>query len=112
MKKTHIIFTIIILVAALALSSCGYLDFSKKIEKIEIGMTKKDVIKILGNDYTLVQVRPTPEGLLETFRYHTTIDDYILNFLDDKLQEWYVPQPEKLQLHHQNAPHPPHHNNK
>lgn len=86
-----------LLVTALVLTGCASLGYStdRKMKDIELGMSKKKVISILGKHYDIAGARMTPEGSIESISYRTvTIADssegyYILSFKDGKLVEWF-----------------------
>ena len=65
-------------------------------KNIELGMTKKKVISILGKNFESTGARMTSEGSVETISYKTyTLSDnntegyYLLSFKDGKLVEWF-----------------------
>jgi len=104
MKKVRFLASLAVLFCVLSFSSCGTMHLGSKLKNVEIGMTKKEVINILGNNYDIVAARDTPDGPFEVLRYYNaTIDGgipYIVNFLDGRLVEWY----RETSL----PPHPPH----
>ncbi|HCO66484.1 MAG TPA: hypothetical protein DIT04_01835 [Dysgonomonas sp.] len=93
MKKVKFLTLVLMLVVSFSFSSCGTTNLGSKLKRIEIGMTKREVIDILGNTYDVIGARDTPDGALETLRYtNITVDGpipYIVNFLDGKLVEWF-----------------------
>lgn len=93
MKKVKFIVTLLILTCVFTFSSCGTMSLGTKLKNVEIGMTKKEVISVLGSSYDVVAARDTPDGTLEVWRYNNvTIDGpipYIVNFLDGRLVEWF-----------------------
>lgn len=69
-------------------------NFEANIKKIELGMSKKEVIALVGTDYEIVGAEATPSGDIETISYIGGIVDnyrtyYILNFENKKLVEWH-----------------------
>jgi hypothetical protein len=94
MKNFKSFTAIAMIICCILFSSCGVtgsMNMGRKIKNVEIGMTKKEVIDILGNTYEVMAARDTPDGTLEVLRYsgfwgHT----YIVNFVDGKLVEWFV----------------------
>lgn len=88
------------------LTSCGTLmqpyQMDSKMKDIELGMTKKKVISILGKDFESAGARMTSEGSIETISYKTasmtenTEGYYLLSFKDGKLVEWFK---EKYPVH-------------
>lgn len=73
MKKMKWIYA---LLAILLLTSCGTLmqpyQMDSKMKDIELGMTKKEVISILGKDFESAGARMTSESSIETISYKTT----------------------------------------
>ena len=59
-----------VLLATFLLTSCGTLmqpyQMDSKMKDIELGMTKKKVISILGKDFESAGARMTSEGSIET----------------------------------------------
>lgn len=88
-----------VLLATFLLTSCGTLmqpyQMDSKMKDIELGMTKKKVISILGKDFESAGARMTSEGSIETISYKTasmtenTEGYYLLSFKDGKLVEWF-----------------------
>ncbi len=71
-------------------------QMDNKMKNIELGMTKKKVISILGKNFESTGARMTSEGSVETISYKTyTLSDnntegyYLLSFKDGKLVEWF-----------------------
>lgn len=81
-----------VLLATFLLTSCGTLmqpyQMDSKMKDIELGMTKKKVISILGKDFESAGARMTSEGSIETISYKTasmtenTEGYYLLSFKD------------------------------
>ena len=77
------------------LTSCGTLmqpyQMDSKMKDIELGMTKKKVISILGKDFESAGARMTSEGSIETISYKTasmtenTEGYYLLSFKEGKI---------------------------
>lgn len=92
MKKAIFIFC-----AALAIfSSCVSLfgvDLREKVQLVELGQSKQDIIQILGTEYSIESAGYTPEGKLEVLHFRSVYDDYLLYFLDGQLTEFhrYIP---------------------
>ena len=99
MKKIVFVCTLIVI-----LSSCKALvgtNYEKLTKKVDLGMTKQEVIKILGKDYYIESLSETYEGKLEVLTfYDVSIDNqrFTFYFLNDTLKEFhkYIP------------PYPPH----
>jgi len=101
MKK--ILFT---LLCSFILISCGTTSFVDRAKKLELGMTKREVISVMGNDFRVISASKTPEGDLEILRYVATVSytDYVIYLLDGKLVEWHEENPNE---HPGRPPHPP-----
>lgn len=85
-----------ILTCVISLSSCGTWNLSSKMKQLELGMTKQEVIHILGNNYSTIGAIATPDGNLETVFYTgdgVTSGDYTVRYLDGKLFEWFAGRP-------------------
>lgn len=86
---------IALLLTTLLLTSCSTFkgaDFSK----ISIGMTKEEVVKRLGNKYTIISAKRYEDGILEIYQYLNVGNIYAtsdaaynwLFFFNNKLEEW------------------------
>lgn len=79
-------------------TACGtFRDMSKSVAQLELGMSKKECIAILKNDYQVEFASMTPDGALEVLKfYSSTASDYILHFLNGELVEYhrYIPPPQ------------------
>lgn len=79
------------IVVMISFSSCGTWNMGSKVKQLEMGMTKKEVVRVLGNGYTALGGIATPDGNLETIRYTDPIAGwYVVRFLDGKLVEWFI----------------------
>ncbi len=82
-------------IAILLLSSCAASRFESKIKEVELGMSKRKVVSILGTGYEPAGARMTIDGPVETISYRATSlirgeeDCYILSFQNGKLVEWF-----------------------
>lgn len=97
MKRITLIASIVILLSACA-SQFGVANLGSKVKQLEIGMTKKEVIKVLGTSYDIIGAGRTPQGTEETIRYSglNAYGYYVFHFLDNELMEFYhevPPQP-------------------
>jgi len=105
MKRTLLTFLFAVTLT-LAFTSCGSSSLVNKAKKLEIGMTKQEVVNIMGNDYITIAARQTPEGALETVKYGTYYL-YIISFMDGKLVEWvyeeFIPNQQQQPQHHRNG---------
>ena len=78
------------------LSSCtaiksAYFNYSD-MNKVELGMPKDQVVKILGNSYTIAEKRIEDDNKIEVLSYsnYTETDVfYMFVFKNDKLEKWY-----------------------
>ncbi len=97
--KKGIIYT---LFAIFIFSSCGTTKIEKSLDHIQLGMTKREVISILGNNYTIGGAAATRDGNIETLQYNSenimqgTSTRINFNFLEGKLVEWFREKPRSL----------------
>jgi hypothetical protein len=80
--------------AAVLLTSCAamgnQMTAARNMTRIELGMTKRDVVKIMGDTYQVIGSRATREGTEESIGYLDNHNDiYILTFLNGKLVEYH-----------------------
>lgn len=108
MKK--VIFT---LVFTLMLISCGTTSLVSKAKKLELGMTKKEVVSAMGDNYRVISASQTPEGNVEVLRYTATIDttEYVIYLLDGRLIEWHEEIPNGNHHSHSHKGRNGHHDN-
>ena len=105
MKLKHLFSFLLIAALTLSFSSCGSSSLAGKAKKLEIGMTKKDAVNVMGKDYTTLAARQTPEGALETIRYENVEErPYIISFLNGKLVEWHIEKDRPHRPPHGNRP--------
>ena len=82
-------------------TSCGAtlsnaLAADSNIQKLELGMTKQEIVSIMGDTYKRLEVKQTSEGYRETLGYLDFQDGiYRFRLLNNKLQEWDYLQPNK-----------------
>lgn len=63
-----------------------------KMNKLELGMSKEQVINILGEGYTIAEKRTENGSNIEVLSYRDFYKDdefYMFVFTDDKLEKWY-----------------------
>lgn len=75
----------------IAMCSCSTSNLNSRVKNLELDMTKKEVVKVLGNSYEVKSAVRTPEGYkLEIYRFYGNLlsNDYIVHFLDGVLVEW------------------------
>ncbi|WP_293715878.1 hypothetical protein [uncultured Parabacteroides sp.] len=86
-------------------TSCGAtlsnaIAADNNIQKVELGMSKLEIIHIMGNTYKRLEVKQTHQGYRETLGYSDMQDGlYRFRLLNDKLQEWDYLQPSKCKDH-------------
>ncbi|NDV79777.1 hypothetical protein [Dysgonomonas sp. 511] len=118
MKRNRILSRIFcFLFVSAILVSCSTVDDG--IKKTQLGMTKQQVVKVMGDNYQIKAMTQTSEGALEIWRYTMYVLDssrqqttarsyYLLHFLNGKLVEMYQEdaQPDIIiQSPHQRPPH-------
>lgn len=93
MKKLKIYFYLAFVVAMF--SSCGSLLISNltssSMNKLELGMSKEQITKILGNAYTITEKKIENETEIEvlSYRNYTTNDEFYMFILKNgKLERW------------------------
>lgn len=75
----------LICIATSCSSTKGIKNIDDNVKKINVGMTQKKVVSILGNDYEITSSKDNTE----TLAYKTSsYGIYKLVFVDDKLKEW------------------------
>ncbi|MDU1904873.1 MAG: hypothetical protein E6772_08820 [Dysgonomonas sp.] len=85
---------ILLLLSVICLTACSsYKDAMKadtNMRKIELGMAKNEVIKVMGNSYQRMGASTSTEGVnIETLGYPTVDAIYMLYFENDKLIEFH-----------------------
>lgn len=91
--KSRCLNILTVILCSFVLFACGTTaNVGSKIKKVELGMSKKEVVRILGDSYAPLGAVVTEKGNLETVRYTSTWTDeyYFVNFLDGRLVEWFV----------------------
>ena len=81
----------------LMLSSCSTFSgvaimTSTNMNKLELGMSKEQVTKILGSDYTIAEKRMENDTKIEVLSYrdyYKNDEIYMFLFKNDKLDKWY-----------------------
>lgn len=79
------------------LSACGAYNGASKVKQITLGMTKEQVISIMGNNYKADGAIDHPDGVIEIISYHGIEDAmsypkdviYFFRIQNGKLIEWY-----------------------
>lgn len=86
--------SILIFLFTCLISSCAtnYIVWNahRKIKNVEIGMTKDQVIQIMGEKYMITSSSKDEQGnRIEVLGYKSdTYEEYKLKFINDKLIEW------------------------
>ncbi|WP_165022609.1 MULTISPECIES: hypothetical protein [unclassified Dysgonomonas] len=86
------------LLLVIVLTSCastfGVANLNSKIKKLELGMTKKEALSIVGKEYDLVVASQTADGRLEVLRFTPVAGRiYLLHFLNGELVEYHEEVP-------------------
>lgn len=90
---------------SVVLVSCGP-TARMKVQDVQLGMTKQQVISKMGNQYDVASLRQTEQGNVEILRYthsevrndvYVPVSSYYFHFLNGKLVEMHnediLPQP-------------------
>lgn len=89
MKKILILWLSVFLFTSCA-STFGIVDLNSRIKKLELGMTKKEALDILGKTYDTEVVSRTRDGDLEVLKFYPmTGYNYLVHFLNGRLVEWH-----------------------
>lgn len=88
MKKIIIVaLSVFILVSCKTFYGENYGELSKR---LSLGMTKSEVLGIMGSQYIVENLSETPDGVVEAILYNNAIrtgSDYVIVFLNDRLVE-------------------------
>ncbi|MDH6316685.1 hypothetical protein M2459_002432 [Parabacteroides sp. PF5-5] len=93
-------------IGCLLVSCSSYTDAIKadsNIRKIQLGMSKRNVISVMGKSYRSVGAIQTPDGNVEILGYTNAEDGmYKLHILNDKLIQWEYDKgrPPRREHHH------------
>lgn len=91
--KRIIVIALATLLTIVSFSSCSTLygvDLGKRVQLLELGMNKQEVVDILGKDYYIEAASQVPEGRLEVLHFHSLYySDYLLYFLNGELDEFH-----------------------
>jgi len=90
-------FFLFILFCTVALCSCGVWSLDSKVKQLRLGMSKQEVVNVLGTSYTHLEAIAVTEGDLETIAYSDNLygNSYTIRFLNDKLVEWFAGTPNR-----------------
>lgn len=85
MRKLFVLFAFI--VSLFATSCITYHNVDKNSKKVSLGMTKDEVVSVMGKSYKVVSISNERAGQLEVLSYEGMSDDwiYMFYFLDGKL---------------------------
>lgn len=84
---------ILIVLSVFILISCKVLygeNYAELAKRLSLGMTKSEVLGIMGSQYIVENLSETFDGKLEAILYNNyvhTDSDYVIVFLDDRLVE-------------------------
>lgn len=89
-----------ILVISLSIISCETTNLVNKTKRLKLGMTKKELILLMGKDFKIVSASRTPDGDLEVISYNIISEEsnYIMYLLNGKLDRWH--ETNKTTHHH------------
>lgn len=96
---------IFVAILAFTITACGTMNLGAKLKNVEIGMTKHELVSVLGKSYEAKGGVQTPDGNIETITYYDAMygTTYVFNLLNGKLVEWYEehlpPQPHPIDNH-------------
>lgn len=95
MKKKLLLFSFMLLL----LTACGVgsmISADKNIRKVELGMSKREVVSIMGKDYRVLGATVTDKGPIETIGYDNAYEEvYALTFSEDRLVNYELTRPRK-----------------
>ncbi|WP_417887423.1 hypothetical protein [Zunongwangia sp.] len=85
---------VLLLAIAFSLISCSaFLDLdTSNMNKLQLGMTKEEVIEILGKDYAIAEKRKENGNEIEILSYQEYFKDnkyYLFKFNNGKLENWH-----------------------
>lgn len=87
---------VILCLLTVVLSSCSGARFAtmrqSKIEQVELGMSKLQVVNILGSSYSIAEKEADAKDTIEVISYRNVpFDDefYLFRFKNNKLEKWH-----------------------
>ena len=90
------------LASCLIFASCATIvNLDKRMQGLDLGLSKKEAIRTLGDSYVIEVKSASSEGEIEVLRFYTKYgSDYILRFINDRLVEFhrYIP-PVRPEVH-------------
>lgn len=85
MKKI-LLFTLCLIICSCA----SVVNLDKRVQNLELGMSKREVIRILDKNYNIEVMSQTPEGEFEVWHFYSSYsNDYVLHFLNGSLIEFH-----------------------
>lgn len=78
-------------VCLVVLGSCSVMvNLDKRVHDLELGMTRKEAVRVLGKEYNIEVKTQAHDGALEVLHFYSSVsNDYILKFLDNRLMEFH-----------------------
>ena len=92
MKIIKLLFCFSLILLLSSCTSSSTIMTSEKMNNLELGMTKDQVVSILGKGYTIAEKRVDNGVNLEVLSYRNLYKDdefYMFVFTNDKLERWY-----------------------
>ena len=85
---------VVLILFVLLFTSCVTAKYSSP-KGVRLGMTKEEVVELVGKPCKLVNAIKTPEGLYETVEYieykkHINNKLFVYFFFNNKLTEWHT----------------------
>jgi ribosomal protein L19E len=76
---------------ATLLSACGSVKvYNNALKQIELGMTKEEVVSLMGKDYVVVDQKEINNSRYETIEYKDFYKNHwFFDFVDNSLNKWY-----------------------
>jgi len=91
-SKIYILSSFLILILSSCATFSAAIMTSTNMNKLELGMSKEQVTKILGSDYTIAEKRIEDDKTIEVLSYRDYYHNdefYMFVFKNDKLEKWY-----------------------
>ncbi len=88
---------IFVMFLAIALAACGsFKVYNDALKQIELGMTKQEVVSLMGDKYTTSGTRYIEGKEYEVLEYKDMYKNhFFFEFADNKLYKWYKETEEK-----------------
>ena len=80
-----------LLLVCVGLCACATMvNLDNRVKNLELGMSRKDAVKVLGNEYVIEVKSIMSEGEMEVLRFYSSYsNDYVLRFLNGGLFEFH-----------------------